>query len=125
MSVLIMVMEMPKSCAECRFRDSDSESRDPFTEYCYLTNARLGYYDNRRAKWRTERRKDCPLVAVDEKATSPCERCPVMMDDAEKPPLTLWSCDRNICKQNEYMGIDCGECEITKHNKIVMDEVTE
>ena len=45
--------------------------------------------------------------------------------EAYKPTLTMWSCDRNICKQNEYRGIDCGECEVTKHNKIVIDEVTE
>ena len=75
MSVLIKGMDMPKSCAACKFRWSDSESIDPFTDYCFLTTERLGYYDNRRAKWKLERRKNCPLVAVSEKAVSPCEEC--------------------------------------------------
>lgn len=62
MSVLIKGMKMPQSCAACRFRTCDYESVDPFTDYCYLTNARLGRYDNDRAKWKRERRRGCPLV---------------------------------------------------------------
>lgn len=75
MSVLVKGMKMPKSCAACRFRTSDSESLDPFTDYCYITNARLGRYDNDRAKWKKERRNGCPLVEVSEDAENPCETC--------------------------------------------------
>jgi len=26
-------------------------------------------------------------------------------------------CDRNICTNNEYNGVGCDECQVTKHNK--------
>lgn len=129
MSVLIKGMDMPKSCAACKFRWSDSESVDPFTDYCFLTNARLGYYDNKRAKWKKERRKDCPLVEVNDDAVSPCEVCPLVkemnenVDElvgelyGEDGSLKQRYCDRNICMTNEYNGIECGECEVTKHNE--------
>ena len=76
MSVLVKGMKMPKSCAECRFKGHGGINE--FIEWCDLTGERLGYYDNRRAKWKRERRKNCPLVAVSEKAVSPCEECPLM-----------------------------------------------
>lgn len=81
MSVLIKGMDMPKSCAACKFRTSYNESLDPFTDYCELTNARLGYFANDRAKWKKERKKNCPLVEVSEKAVSPCEECPLVVGD--------------------------------------------
>lgn len=31
-------------------------------------------------------------------------------------------CDRTICMENEYNGIECEECEVTLHSK-KMDEV--
>lgn len=77
MSVLVKGMKMPMSCEACRFRTSDSESVDPFTDYCFLTNARLGYYDNKRARWKKERKKNCPLVEV---AISPCEGCAILSE---------------------------------------------
>ncbi len=66
MSVLVKGMKMPKSCATCQFRISYDESVDPFTEYCYITNERLGYFNNKQAKWKKERRKSCPLDEVTE-----------------------------------------------------------
>lgn len=33
--------------------------------------------------------------------------------DVEEPRY----CDRNICMTNEYNGIECDECEVTKHNE--------
>lgn len=136
MSVLIMGMPMPKSCKTCKFRTCYLESLDPFTDFCYLTNARLGYYDNKRAKWQHERKKGCPLVEVSEDAVSPCEVCPLVKVD-ETAILDGWDkvypdddevepryCDRNICVANEYNGIECDECEVTKHNER-MKEVEE
>ena len=66
MSVLIKKMKMPKSCRECKFRTSYPDGLAPFADWCYLTGARLGYYDSKRAKWKTERKKGCPLVEVEE-----------------------------------------------------------
>ena len=66
MSVLIKGMEMPKSCAACPFRTSYRESLDPFADWCYLSRKRLGYYDNKKAKWKAEREKGCPLEEVEE-----------------------------------------------------------
>ena len=70
MSVLIQGLEMPTSCAACKFRTSYNESLDPFTDYCFLTNARLGYFANDRAKWQKQRKKNCPL-------DYPCNDCPL------------------------------------------------
>jgi len=69
MSVLIKGMEMPKSCAVCRFKGHGVKGHggiDEFIEWCDLTGKRLGYYDNHKAKWQTERKPFCPLVEVDE-----------------------------------------------------------
>lgn len=86
MSILVKGMTMPKSCAACRFRTSYTESLDPFTDWCYLTGKRLGYYDNKRAKWRKERKRWCPLVEV-----NPCDTCEIAkytnLEDDDTPCL--------------------------------------
>ena len=33
--------------------------------------------------------------------------------------MEQWSCDRNICFKNEFNGVECKDCEITKHNEQV------
>lgn len=67
MSVLVKGMKMPKSCASCIFRTNYTKSLlDPFTDYCYITDERLGRYDNNKAKWKKERKEWCPLVEVEE-----------------------------------------------------------
>ena len=37
-------------------------------------------------------------------------------DDSTKED-TIVECDRNICTSNEYNGINCDDCEVTKANK--------
>lgn len=56
---------------------------------------------------------ECPLLGidVDEEEGSRDLRCPLKIEALEQEPKY---CDRNICIQNEYNGIGCVECEVTK-----------
>lgn len=109
MSVLIKGMRMPKSCAACKFRWSDSESVDPFTDYCFLTNARLGYYANDRARWKKERRKNCPLIEVSDDAVSPCEVCPlVKMEEPKAEPEDTYCTEENC--EIYQRDLSCDNC---------------
>lgn len=87
MSVLIKKMKIPKSCRECKFRTSFHDGLDPFADWCYLTGARLGYYDSKKAKWKTEREEKCPLEEVEDE--DKCEFCYVAqnynLEDDDSP----------------------------------------
>lgn len=69
MLVAIKGMEMPSSCAECRF--TEHGNIDEFTIWCGLTNARLGNWGNFRTTWHKERRKSCPLVEIPDSPRNP------------------------------------------------------
>lgn len=56
-----------------------------------------------------EKEPICPSYGID------CEDCP-----AYEPKC----CDRNICMQNEYNGIGCDECEVTKSQDPCEDAIS-
>ena len=67
MSILIKGMKMPKNCTICRFCVPEADPENG--EMCMATGRFV-------PPCSTERRDDCPLVEVSEKAVSPCEECP-------------------------------------------------
>lgn len=110
MSVLIKGMEMPKSCAECRFKGHGGY--DEFIEWCDLTNKKLGYWGNTKAKWYHERKPFCPLVEVDETA---------ILDGWEKVyPDGEEVRDKSEC----VVGCDgyCEECPIAENYNLEDDD---
>lgn len=68
MSVLVKGIDMPKSCGDCPFRESNPQSLDPFTDFCYITGGMIGRFNAENPKWQKERKKNCPLVAVSDDA---------------------------------------------------------
>lgn len=66
--IAIKGMDMPKSCAECRFKETGGY--DEWIYWCKFTGSRLGNFANTKTKWHTVRRKNCPMVDIVE-----CKDC--------------------------------------------------
>ena len=98
MSVLVKGMKMPISCGECFFYNGGG---------CFVTmSIVLLKRDEDKPEW-------CPLVEVSEGQEEWLDGMNVLYGEDEEPRY----CDRNICFRNEYNGIECDECEVTKHNE--------
>lgn len=107
MSVLIKGMRMPHDCFECPLSIPPISDDSPY--WMCGANA-MSVHEARTAECRPY---NCPLVEVSDGQEEWLDGMNVLYGEEEEPRY----CDRNICFRNEYNGIECDECEVTKHNK--------
>ena len=110
MSVLIKGMQMPHDCFECPL------SIPPISDHSPYWMCGANAMSVHEADTEEHRPYGCPLV--DANGTEYyVEGLNALYGGEEEEEPDPRYCDRNICMENEYNGIECGECEVTKHNE--------